>query len=80
MFANRLVPRRRRRPASQPWTSSAPQHGVHVLQTAQTAALQGKSGSATIAQAPYAALVGKAVALEPATGFTFDTAIVPLPY
>jgi hypothetical protein len=59
---------------------SVPQHGVHVLQTASIAALQGKSGSATIAQAPYAALVGKAVALEPATGFTFDTAIVSLPY
>jgi len=59
---------------------SAPQHGVHVLQTASIAALQGKSGSATISQAPYAAFVGKAVALEPATGFTFDTAIVPLPY
>jgi hypothetical protein len=57
-----------------------PQHGVHLLQTASIAALQGRSGSATIAQAPYAALVGKAVALEPATGFTFDTTIVPLPY
>jgi hypothetical protein len=59
---------------------SVPQHGVHILQTASIPALQNQSGSATIAQAPYAALVGKAVALEPATGFTFDTAIVPIPY
>jgi hypothetical protein len=59
---------------------SVPQHGVHLLQTASVPALQGKSGSATISQAPYAALVGKAVALEPATGFAFDTAIVPVPY
>ena len=59
---------------------TVPQHGVQVLPTAAIAALQGQSGSATIAQAPYAAIVGKAVALEPATGFTFDTAIVPLPY
>lgn len=39
-----------------------------------------QSGSATIAQAPYPGMAGKAVALEPATGFTLDTAIVSLPY
>jgi hypothetical protein len=27
----------------------------------------------------YGALAGKAVALEPATGFTFDTPLVPRP-
>jgi hypothetical protein len=28
----------------------------------------------------YGALAGKAVALEPSTGFTFDTLIAPIPY
>jgi hypothetical protein len=56
-----------------------PQHGLQVIQTASVAGLAGQSGSAQIAQmGGYAALVGKAVALEPGTGFTFDTAIVPM--
>jgi hypothetical protein len=43
-------------------------------------ALAGHSGSAQIAQlGGYAALAGKAVALEPATGFTFDTLVTPVP-
>jgi hypothetical protein len=42
--------------------------------------LAGQSGAAEIAQmGGYGALTGKAVALEPATGFTFDTSIVALP-
>jgi hypothetical protein len=28
----------------------------------------------------YGGLTGKAVALEPSTGFTFDTVIAPIPY
>jgi hypothetical protein len=28
---------------------------------------------------PYGSLAGKAVAVEPATGFTFDTALAPRP-
>ena len=40
--------------------------------------LAGQSGTVTIASnAPYGALAGKVVALEPATGFSFDS---PLPY
>jgi hypothetical protein len=59
---------------------SVPEHGVQLLSTASVPALAGRSGSAAIAQlGGYAALAGKAVALEPATGFTFDTAITPLP-
>jgi hypothetical protein len=58
---------------------SVPQHGLQVIPTASVAGLSGQSGSAQVAQlGGYAALVGKAVALEPATGFTFDTAILPL--
>ncbi|MET0552522.1 MAG: hypothetical protein ABW221_05765 [Vicinamibacteria bacterium] len=60
---------------------SVPEHGVQILSTASLPALAGRSGSAQVAQTGgYAALAGKAVALEPATGFTFDTAITPLPY
>jgi hypothetical protein len=56
------------------------EHGVQVFNTAAVSALAGKSGSATIAQlGGYGALTGKAVAVEPATGFTFDTAITPVP-
>jgi hypothetical protein len=59
---------------------NVPQFGVQVIQTASNPALSGGSGSALIAQlGGYGALAGKAVALEPATGFTFDTAITPVP-
>lgn len=38
----------------------------------------GEGGSITVTHdAPYAGLIGKAVALEPVTGFSFDT---PLTY
>ncbi len=58
---------------------SVPHHGLQVIQTASVPGLAGQSGSAQIAQlGGYSALVGKAVALEPATGFTFDTAILPM--
>jgi uncharacterized repeat protein (TIGR01451 family) len=44
------------------------------LNTATVAALQGQSGSVTLAaDAQYAMLAGKAVALEPATGLSFDS-------
>jgi hypothetical protein len=56
------------------------EHGVQVFNTAAIPELAGHSGSATIAQlGGYGAIAGKAVAVEPATGFTFDTAITPLP-
>jgi hypothetical protein len=58
---------------------SVPARGVLVLATSSIAALAGRSGSALIAQVGgYGAITGKAVALETATGFTFDTAFVPV--
>lgn len=52
-----------------------------VLQTAGIQALQNTSGSILVAQTGgYGALSGKAVAVEPATGFTFDTALTPIPH
>jgi hypothetical protein len=59
---------------------SVPPQGVQVMATGSVPALAGHSGSAQIAQlGGYAALAGKAVALEPATGFTFDTLVTPVP-
>jgi hypothetical protein len=53
-----------------------PARGVTTLATSGIAALTGQSGGASISHSgPYGALVGKAAALEPATGFTFDTAM-----
>lgn len=58
---------------------SVPQHGVQLMSTAAIPGLAGQSGSVQVAQlGGYGAITGKAVALEPATGFTFDTAVVPL--
>ena len=62
--------------ASQPF--SVPPHGGLALNTSTVAA--GESGTLTISHdGHYAALFGKAVAVEPATGFTFDTPLVPRP-
>jgi hypothetical protein len=48
--------------------------GSYVLDTSAIA--PGSGGSITVANSGrYAQLAGKAVALEPATGFTFDTAL-----
>ena len=59
---------------------SIPAQGVQVLNSATIPELLGQSGSVTIAQlGGYGALAGKGVALEPSTGFTFDTAFAPLP-
>lgn len=59
---------------------SLPANGTQVTSTAAITALQGQSGSIAIAHlGGYGTLTGKAVALEPATGFTFDTPLVPLP-
>jgi uncharacterized repeat protein (TIGR01451 family) len=47
--------------------------GSFVLATAALPGLSGSSGSITVTHdGPYGALAGKAVALEPATGFAFD--------
>jgi hypothetical protein len=49
-----------------------PPHGVLVLDTSAVA--PAASGSLTLAHdAPYGGLAGKAVAIEPSTGFAFDT-------
>jgi hypothetical protein len=51
-----------------------------VVNAASLPGLNGRSGSVTIAHtAPYGVLAGKAVALEPATGFSFDTPLSPRP-
>ncbi|MET0552222.1 MAG: hypothetical protein ABW221_04240 [Vicinamibacteria bacterium] len=56
-------------------------HALYILNTASAPGLAGQSGSASIAHlGGYGALAGKIVSLEPATGFTFDTAFTPLPY
>jgi hypothetical protein len=56
-----------------------PSRGVQVVATASIAALAGRSGSALVAPVGSpGAIVGKAVALEAATGFTFDTPFVPI--
>jgi hypothetical protein len=58
---------------------SVPGAGSLVLNTA-TLPVAGQSGSVLIAQTGgWGALAGKAVALEPATGFTFDTPLVSMP-
>jgi hypothetical protein len=55
-------------------------HSTVVLNTSAIPALQDTSGSALVAHvAPYGQLSGKAVAVEPATGFTFDTPLEPIP-
>jgi hypothetical protein len=63
---------------SQPLALNA--KATSVINTAALPGLAGQSGSVLIAQTGgYGALAGKAVALEPATGFTFDTPLVSAP-
>jgi hypothetical protein len=51
-----------------------------VVSTATLPGLAGQGGSVTVSHdGGYGALAGKAVALEPATGFTFDTPLVARP-
>jgi glucose/arabinose dehydrogenase len=55
-------------------------HATSVFASASLPQLQGQSGSITVSHdAPYGALTGKAVALEPATGFSFDSPLQPRP-
>lgn len=55
---------------------AVPGDGLQVLNTASIGALANQSGAARIAHTGGpGALAGKAVSLEPATGFTFDTAM-----
>jgi hypothetical protein len=59
---------------------SIPEHGVRVFSSSSVTALAGQAGSANIVHTGgYGALAGKAVALEPGSGFSFDTPLMPLP-
>lgn len=56
------------------------ENAPYVLNVATIPALNGLSGFALVAHTSgYGGLTGKAVSLEPATGFTFDTAIQSIP-
>ena len=58
---------------------SVPANGLLVLPTGSIPQLAGQNGSAHVAHTGgRGALSGKAVALEPGTGFTFDTQMTPL--
>lgn len=60
---------------TQPFT--IPGHGVEVFNTATIPALNGQSGAAIVAHTGAAGTIaGKGVALEPGTGFTFDTPFI----
>jgi hypothetical protein len=51
-----------------------------VVNTSTIPGVNGQAGSITFSNnAPFGAVTGKAVAVEPATGFTFDTPMVPRP-
>lgn len=57
-----------------------PKHGLFALNTGTLGPLAGLAGHAQVAHtAGYGGLAGKAIALDPATGFSFDTAFVPIP-
>jgi uncharacterized repeat protein (TIGR01451 family) len=61
--------------ASQPFTLAA--RAAMVLNTSSIPGLAGTSGSVTVTHdGGYGGLVGKTVALEPATGFSFDSPLV----
>ena len=49
-------------------------HGLYVVNTSGLAGLAGQAGSITITHdGRYGDLGGKAIAVEPATGFSFDS-------
>jgi hypothetical protein len=51
-----------------------------VLNAASVAGTAGQGGSVTVTHdGGYGALAGKAVALEPASGYSFDSPMVPRP-
>lgn len=61
-------------------TTTLQPHGLFVLNTATLPPLAGAGGHAYVSHtAGYGGLAGKAVALEPATGFSFDTPLIPIP-
>jgi uncharacterized repeat protein (TIGR01451 family) len=63
--------------ASQAFTLAP--HGLSVVNSGAIPGLAGTSGSITVGHdGPYGVLVGKSVAIEPATGFSFDSPLTPL--
>ncbi|MET0553371.1 MAG: DUF11 domain-containing protein, partial [Vicinamibacteria bacterium] len=63
--------------ASQAFTLAP--HGLSVVNSGAIPGLAGTSGSITVGHdGPYGVIVGKAVAIEPATGFSFDSPLTPL--
>jgi hypothetical protein len=59
-------------------TADAQPAGLQVFPTAGVTSLAGVSGSVRVAHGcGYGGLSGKAVSVEPATGFTFDTSMLP---
>jgi hypothetical protein len=59
---------------------SLPSQGTLVLNTSSVSGVAGLSGSITVVHdASYGELIGKATAVEPATGFTFDTPLSSRP-
>lgn len=64
--------------ASTPFTLTA--RASVAMNTAAMGVLSGQSGSITVAHdAPYGGVTGKSVALDPATGASFDTPLVSRP-
>ena len=64
--------------ASAPFTVGA--KALHVLNTGAMPGLAGRSGSITVSHdGSYAGLSGKTVALDPTTGFSFDTPLINRP-
>jgi hypothetical protein len=60
--------------------SSVVRNGTFVVNTGSLTGAQGRSGPALVSHtAGYGGLSGKAVSLEPSTGFTFDSAMAAIP-
>ena len=58
-----------------------PAKGLFTLNTSTVAALAGANGSVTVSNdGRYGDLTGKTVALEPSTGFSFDSAMLTRPH
>jgi len=52
-----------------------------VVNTSSLPALEGQAGSITVSHdGPYGGIAGKTVALEPATGFSFDSPLESRPH
>ena len=61
---------------AQPFTMGP--KAAFVVNTSTVPGVAGESGTITLSHdGPYGTLAGKAVAVEPATGFTFDTPLLP---